>query len=154
MLYPLHGTPRHPGHDRRHDRPCGKLVSSKCKASPDHKDGVSAATSTSSEHTAIGKPRGGLLSLVTLTPCTTASAYERERAGAIESCASDSVLALGLGAPRPGHNAMANTTAVTAVASTGHGGSRRYHDGVQSHARSSVTRCVFRVSVGSFGVIR
>jgi hypothetical protein len=53
------GTPRHPGHARRHDGACRKLVSSKYKASPDHKDGLSAATSTRSEYTAIEKPRGG-----------------------------------------------------------------------------------------------
>ena len=49
------GTPVTTGDDRA----CGKLASSKYKDSPDHKDGLSAATSASFEHTAIGKPRGG-----------------------------------------------------------------------------------------------
>eukprot|EP00966_Prymnesium_polylepis_P145198 3352979-Prymnesium_polylepis.2 len=53
-------TPRsRHSHARRHDRACGKLVSSMYEASTYHKYGLKAATSARSEHTAIGKPREG-----------------------------------------------------------------------------------------------
>ena len=41
------------------DRACGKLVSSKYTAFPDDKSDLTDATSASSEHTAIEKPRKG-----------------------------------------------------------------------------------------------
>jgi hypothetical protein len=50
------GTPVTPGDTTGH---AVSWSQSKYKASPDHKDGLSAATSASLEHTAIGKPREG-----------------------------------------------------------------------------------------------